>query len=542
MDDAWPGLQALGLQDVIGSLGCEVLQPIHLPATGTAPISDVVFFDPTDADAVCAGSIVLALGHMAATDDGAGIVDVAAARGAAAIVLRADGTPPQPVVDGARAAGLGLLAAPRDMSWGQLYSLLRSALISAGVSERTEIAGVPEGDLFALADATAAALGAAVTIEDPQWRVLAYSNLGHPTDQARRSTILGRVPPLIWQRRIEESGAGRALRLGEGIVRLDGGLARRIAASVRVGDELVGSIWAMEGDVPLDEDAERRLARIAEQATVHLIGHRASEDIRRRARGLLVRELLEGRVPRRSAGSAPTPRGPFSVLAFEPSGGVTAERPLVDPGRILSIVALYCENVHPEATCALIDGRIWAVVPMSTGDAHARLTALAREIVARIDDVTPVRLSAGIGHSVPDVADAPRSRRGAEQALLVLARQRPARGGDAARVVHIDDVRAQAVLCELIDLCTDRADLREGRLTDLLTGDPGGAEQHRQTLRAYLDCSGNVAQAAERLGLHANTLRYRIRRLVEQSGIDLDDPDERLITELQLRMTAAVGG
>jgi DNA-binding PucR family transcriptional regulator len=110
--------------------------------------------------------------------------------------------------------------------------------------------------------------------------------------------------------------------------------------------------------------------------------------------------------------------------------------------------------------------------------------------------------------------------------------------GDGTRVVHIEDVRAHAVLLDLLDLAAERSGMREGRLGDLLAADPAHADQHRETLRAHLDCSGNVAEAARRLGVHANTLRYRIRRAVELSGLDLDDPDERLVTELQLRMPA----
>ena len=36
------------------------------------------------------------------------------------------------------------------------------------------------------------------------------------------------------------------------------------------------------------------------------------------------------------------------------------------------------------------------------------------------------------------------------------------------------------------------------------------------------------------------TLRYRLRRLVEISGLDLGDPDERLVTELQLRIHSSL--
>ncbi|UUU31885.1 helix-turn-helix domain-containing protein [Streptomyces sp. CA-210063] len=53
---------------------------------------------------------------------------------------------------------------------------------------------------------------------------------------------------------------------------------------------------------------------------------------------------------------------------------------------------------------------------------------------------------------------------------------------------------------------------------------------------AWLDAVGNVAEAATRLGVHTNTLRYRLRRTAELFDISLDDPDDRLSLWLQLRL------
>ena len=41
-----------------------------------------------------------------------------------------------------------------------------------------------------------------------------------------------------------------------------------------------------------------------------------------------------------------------------------------------------------------------------------------------------------------------------------------------------------------------------------------------------------------RLFVHPNTLRYRLRRLEEVSGLDLADPEQRFAAMLQLRMLA----
>jgi sugar diacid utilization regulator len=85
------------------------------------------------------------------------------------------------------------------------------------------------------------------------------------------------------------------------------------------------------------------------------------------------------------------------------------------------------------------------------------------------------------------------------------------------------------VLLDLIDLASEHSGLREGKLGDLLAAEPERAALHRETLRAYLDCSGNVASAAERLGVHPNTLRYGLHLRHHSRFATLGtDPDREL--------------
>jgi hypothetical protein len=60
-----------------------------------------------------------------------------------------------------------------------------------------------------------------------------------------------------------------------------------------------------------------------------------------------------------------------------------------------------------------------------------------------------------------------------------------------------------------------------------------------QTLLAWLDRHGNVPDVAAALYVHPQTVRYRLARLRELFGEDLDDPDARF--ELQLALRAASG-
>lgn len=516
------------LDEVVGALDATVLRVVHAHADLAVPVHAVSILDRTDPESVHAHSVVLAVGVTPEEGEAVALLDRAGRSHAAAVVLRCAGTVPQRLCDIAVSAEISLLAVPPEMDWGQLYALMRTAMSGAGAT-RSSAAGVRIGDLFALADAVAAAVGAPVTVEDPQWRVLAYSNLdGQAIDDARRETILGRTPPGEWQERLDHADMRRQLRSHEGLVHFEHeGLAPRVVAPVRAGGEFIGSLWVAQSEGPLSTEAEEKLRQFADLAAIHLIAHRSDEDLKRRSRGLAVREMLEGRSP---AGEARR-TGPLSTVAFAFTGE-GGEPWTGDPERILSVVGLYAESLHRDALSALLDDHIWVVVPTPAARAREVLVEMASSVADRAGHALHVRVRAAVGVSVPAVADLPHSRRTAEQALAVLS----ARGGDP--VVHAEDVRSQTALMELLEEAAGISGLRDGKVTALAAHDAQHGTEFVGTLAAWLDHHGDVGRAAEALGLHRNTMRYRIRRISDVSGIDLEDPDERLVAAIELRLLA----
>lgn len=55
-----------------------------------------------------------------------------------------------------------------------------------------------------------------------------------------------------------------------------------------------------------------------------------------------------------------------------------------------------------------------------------------------------------------------------------------------------------------------------------------------RTLEAFFNCHGNLSQTAETLIVHRNTLLYRMNRINEIAGIDLNRPETRLALHLAL--------
>jgi DNA-binding PucR family transcriptional regulator len=59
-----------------------------------------------------------------------------------------------------------------------------------------------------------------------------------------------------------------------------------------------------------------------------------------------------------------------------------------------------------------------------------------------------------------------------------------------------------------------------------------------QTLAAFLEAAGDVQATAAELSLHRSGLYYRLRRVEELTGLNLDSGDDRLLAHLALRLLA----
>ena len=88
-------------------------------------------------------------------------------------------------------------------------------------------------------------------------------------------------------------------------------------------------------------------------------------------------------------------------------------------------------------------------------------------------------------------------------------------------------------------LAADRglaADLAASRLAPLAQLADGPRARLTETLRAWLDRPGQVQAVAAELGVHPQTVRYRLRQLRELFGTRLEDPEARFELSLALRV------
>jgi DNA-binding PucR family transcriptional regulator len=59
-----------------------------------------------------------------------------------------------------------------------------------------------------------------------------------------------------------------------------------------------------------------------------------------------------------------------------------------------------------------------------------------------------------------------------------------------------------------------------------------------QTLRTYLDCGRSLELTAKTLFVHANTVRYRLKRIYEEISADATDPRTAFVLQVALLLGA----
>ncbi len=111
------------------------------------------------------------------------------------------------------------------------------------------------------------------------------------------------------------------------------------------------------------------------------------------------------------------------------------------------------------------------------------------------------------------------------------------RAGEAGVLEGPGPILAEDHLAELLVFessgLADR--LAERRLAPLAELTPAGRTRMEETALAFVQHGGNAAAMARALHLHPQTIRYRLTRLRELFGDQLEDPDARFELELALR-------
>jgi hypothetical protein len=386
------------------------------------------------------------------------------------------------------------------------------------------------GDYQELVDEISELLGAPATLENRDFELIAfgaYDSEGDldPTalDPVRTRSILTRRSTAAVRSWFEGFGITRAT----GPVRIPtapeaGVLRDRICLPVRHRGVVLGYVWLLDGD---PGPTDRQLAA-AMEVTVRIGALLADEaqhgaDLSRELRAV----LTAGRDWERDMAVAelrtalgPRADGPHTAICVAPW-------PSTDPDDVPSVRTL------PGATalCAVPWGDsahcLAALIRLRSADNPAPAAVVATRLLERarlLPGAEAAGPAAGVGAGRSGLTELGAAWR--EAAAAARAARAEPRLGPVAEWSALGPFRLLTALPARTP--------PDPAVRALLTPD------HRElahTAEVYLDCAGQAARTAARLGIHRQTLYYRLSRVERLTGLDLADGESRLLLHMSLK-------
>lgn len=527
----------LRISELPALLGPALVREVRMPersASGDPVVREIEIADASGLGDARAGALVCLV--SAASIDPRRLVEMladAAATGAAGIALKAEGDAEGPRVLAAVAeAGLAAVVLGESVSWREFEAVVSRLLGEQARSLRFSPSTTEQ--LFALANSIARVFRGSVAIENHQRGIIAHSSVpGQLLDDFRTSGILARQ---VLGEPVNEERY-RAVLSAETIVRFPRhqDTLPRAAIAIRAGSIPLGTIWAIdpEGDDPdahpLTVEKADVLVSSAELASDLLLamwheGNRSSGPREEAFRRVSIAAARPGDIALLDPSGD---RLAIVVVGAVPQGAGSA----ASLAELHSALGRHLSNYLPGVVIIQEGNEVIAMCPTE------RIDPLRENIRTALQDLSHSSAAgAGIGMSDP--------HRIAVHMPYALAEARRIRQYTAVAVdpvVAFDSVRAQLFLTSCraqLDL-DDRLVLPEVRSL-LDEGEKGRA--FADTFVCWMDEACSVTAVAERMRLHEQTVRYRLRRVHERFGLDAKHPDRRLTIWLQLRLLRAPTG
>lgn len=431
-----------------------------------------------------------------------------------------------------RAAGTGLLLVDPGADWDRLLSIAKDRIQPP--SYQSEVLTLLEEDLFAIAQTTARLTSSHVVIEDAANKVLAYSTVSNDIDELRKASILARRGPRKYELLLKDLGAYRELHRTRLPVRVPArpqdGLRERVAITLFAGERIMGYIWLQETGDGFGADVDYVLTGSAARVSAELIRYRNQQSVHMREDRIV--RILSG--PAEAAASAHSEKIPTEHPAALILIGMSDAEPQADDaalkhGELANLASIHAAAYKASAVVGQLNGDTAVIVPgLQSAAVEPGLRTLAESIVRDARRHLGIRPFAAIGPVVPNLLTIHTATRITEALLACVA------ASADPGVATVDDFEGEILFREAVRNFTS-SPFRHRSLAALLQDD----DELADTLRVYFDASLDVAECARRMGLHKNTVYYRVSKAVRSTGLDFGNPRDALVALLHLQEWAA---
>ncbi|MFD7133234.1 PucR family transcriptional regulator [Streptomyces sp. NPDC059894] len=398
--------------------------------------------------------------------------------------------------------------------------------------ENAQVASDYKGDYQELVDEISELLGAPATLENRDFELIAFGAYDSEDELDAAALDPVRTRSILTRR---STAAVRAWFEGFGITRATGpvripptpeaGVHRgRVCLPVRHRAVVYGYVWLLDGD-PGPSDAQLSAAMEVTGRIGALLADEAQHgaDLTRELRAVLTAERdwqREMAVAELRTALGVRAEGPHTVVCVTPW-------PSADPDDAPSLRTL----PGAEALCTVPRGTehsasqsLALLVRLRSTDALGPALSGAARLLERAGAAHRPAAGVAAGLAAPRAGLAELGTAWQEASAAARAARAEPRLGPVAQWAEIGPYRLLTAL--------PAHSAHDPAVRSLL--DPAHRELAR-TAETYLDCAGQAGRAAAALGVHRQTLYYRLSRVEQLTGLDLDDGEDRLLLHMALK-------
>ena len=393
-----------------------------------------------------------------------------------------------------------------------------------------------------LADRISEVFECSVTIEDANHRLVAYSSHRPESDPARISTIVGRrVPERIIQT-LWRDGIFQQIMNSESPVRVAAieeiGLGERIVIAIRRDHSVLGYIWILEENGKLDEPALMQLQQAAKLAKAKLLQLQATRQKEEQGHQDFLWQLLtnhiktdaEFRQAQEKYKLQLPPLFCINIIQFVSEIGDKLSqqihyliKTLLDKRVVLYTInqnqLILLENKTSDRFVAA--GA--AIVPTANV-----FTLLAESMKLRFG-TAPIAGSCGLPYEHYSMVEL------SYQEALTVLRMKETFTEELASCYYYSELGYYRTL-PMLQSDKSESHYRNSFFNKLAEYDMKHNGNLLPTLEAYLSHNCNMKTSADALHVHENTLSYRLKRIAEVSGIDLNSMDDKVTCYIDMKL------
>jgi sugar diacid utilization regulator/GAF domain-containing protein len=417
----------------------------------------------------------------------------------------------------------------------------KRARVWANHERLTEMVLRGEG-LPALTSAISAMVDNPVLLEDRGGQLLGWSappgwGGPRPASLAQVSRRSSEAARLVKRLAVE----GRAARLPA----VADEVSPRYVAPVAVAADTLAMLSVPEVASRLDAFDLLAVQEAATVVALVLMRERIALETERRLRGDLLTEIVTGVVDdeenllRRATLLGHDLRAPHALVLVDvqPSVPRSGSREASGPGQsvthdLYELVRELLWRDTPQWLIASRGSQALALLPVLSEGLDQKALATARRLHAAAAQRWPTARASvvlsRVCHGVQEIA----SCCSEAQRFLELHRALGRRSG----LILVERLGLYSILLQQRELGQELVVFATDRLGPLREHDVQHGGNLVGCLRAYLAAGGELKATARELYLHRNSVRYKLRRIAEITGLDLHDPEVRFQLQLALRI------